>query len=279
MPQRSNSPAPEQQASRDDRRVARRLKADAVSWIKAVKPTVGGPGRLVDISKTGILLETNIRMLPGRRTTLLLVNHEDKKERVDAVVVRTQLVSIPSGGDPVYRTALTFPRELELPIPEGEEPPPAAAVALSPALGDEELVTEIQAQPRLDGPFDGLWATQSGSQIVAVSNITESGCTIQTSESVAVGEWASVSVFFSPVRQLLLKGKVASLTADQQGCVVRFADLTAEQRRALRVEIRGRVPGSAPKTPTASLPRLFAVRSRTQLVEKSFSVSLQANDW
>ena len=72
----------------------------------------------------------------------------------------------------------------------------------------------------------------------------EGGCVVHAPSSVPVGETGAVQVFFSPVRQLLLTGKVARIL-ENGACVFRFINLTAEQRRALRVEIAGCAAGSS----------------------------------
>src|SRR4051812_41804820 len=218
MPPTQNSSKPP--ATGEDRRVFPRLKAEEVPWIKEVKPNNGDSARLLNISRTGVLLETTARLQPGRRSTIIIVNDSGQKERAEGKVIRTELVAIGKDGELIYRTAMVFTTELDLRAP--------GTLTVNAA--------DACVQSQLEGPLQALWATSSGSCQVQVTHLTTSGCYVLVPGICAVGDWASVAVFFSPVRSLTLPGQIAAVEPDR-GCLLQFQQLTPDTRRALRVEI------------------------------------------
>lgn len=254
----------------EDRRIARRLKPHEVPWIREVKPISGDTARLLNISKTGLLLETTARLQPGRRSTVVIVDGKDRKERAEGHVIRTELVSIGSGGELIYRTAMAFTDELDLRLPDA----PSQDEHASPSAGETDGGVE--------GPLPALWATESGSQQVSVSHISQTTCYVRTAHAPAKDTWASVTVFFSPVRSLTLTGRVAAVE-DQGGCLLRFESLSPDVRRALRVEIREWLAEQGPKAAPPQLSIGLVTESPDQgdvVVEwHSPASSFYANQW
>ncbi|MEQ1728430.1 MAG: hypothetical protein ABL982_08605 [Vicinamibacterales bacterium] len=234
-----------------------------------MKSTTGDTARLLNISRTGALLETTARLQPGRRSTIAIVSADDERERAEGTVLRTELVSIGPNGEMIYRTAMVFTNELDLRLPESS---PAAM---------HETVVEAFAHPELEGPLQGLWATASGASRVLVSHLTPVSCYVQPTSNVRFDEWVSVTVFFSPVRALTLSGKVAAV--EPHGCLLRFENLSPDVRRALRVEIR---EGSTEHGQATALPA-FSVGSLTDVSVDGPGViewhaqagALHANQW
>jgi hypothetical protein len=275
-----------------DRRIAPRLKPEQVPWISGVKASAGDNSALLDISSTGLLMETRVRMIPGRRHAVTLEGPEGATQRVEGLVVRSHLVAF-KGGGPVYRTALKFTEALDL--PSGAEPDAdwtsATAAAEPAAIGADADVEGAAAGvppldldaaagsaspslPVLEGPFDGLWATESRSAIVSISHITEMTCFVYTSAPVTLDQWVSLSIFFSGVRRLVVMAKVSQVVPNT-GCVLRFVTLSADERRALRVEIRGRCP-EATASRAATRRRLL---TEAPLASSADSESATANCW
>ena len=124
-----------------DQRVAPRLEASDVPWITAVKPTLDDAARLINISKTGALLDTRARLLPSRRTTLTISSVDNPSQRVHGVVVRTQLVAVVPGSGPLYRTAIRFEAELAW------NPPQAAGLTVPLESVDSELTGGSAPEP------------------------------------------------------------------------------------------------------------------------------------
>jgi hypothetical protein len=225
-----NAPSAEPFVPDEDRRIAPRLKPHEVPWIREVKPISGDTARLLNISKTGVLLETTARLQPGQRSTVVIVDGNDRKTRAEGHIIRTELVSMGPSGELIYRTAMAFSEDLDLRIPEVTSHP------AKPADHND---------PKVEGPLHGLWATAAGSQRAMITHISETSCYLKSAEKAMVDEWASVTVFFSPIRSLTLSGKVAAVE-EHRGCLLRFDNLNAETRRALRVEIRESLSAQGP---------------------------------
>jgi hypothetical protein len=128
----------------------------------------------------------------------------------------------------------------------------------------------------LDGPFEALWATERGSELARVTSLSESGCITRVGKPVEPGELAAVTIFFTPVRRLLLTGRVVDQRSDG-ACVLRFEGLGAEQRRSLRVEL------SSHNTHWTAMPLPLADGRIVALAETNeslvYSAGLQASDW
>ena len=253
----------------DDRRTHPRLAPHEVPWIREVKPITGDTARWLNISRTGVLLETTARLQPGRRSTIVIVNAVDEKERAEGTVIRTELVSIGPNGELIYRTAMAFTQELDLRLPQ------AAPDAV------HETVVDALAHPELEGPLQGLWATTTGASRVSVSHLTPLSCYAQPTSNIGLDEWVSVTVFFSPVRALTLSGKVAAV--EPHGCLLRFENLSADVRRALRVEIRegSTVHGQQPAPPAFSVGSLtdISVDGPGVVEWHARAGALHANQW
>jgi hypothetical protein len=252
-----------------NRRGALRYKAADVPWITTVKLVLGGTAQLVDISRTGILTDTKVRLGPGRRNCVLLRIDDSLDHRIDGVVARAELVTLAPPEGPLYRTALAFSEEFDLRLPE----PPAMHPGDMPVEAEDPRAV---AGPHLAGPFDAIWASASASELAAVTNITEVGCLIETSATPAPGDWASVTIYFSEFRPLQLTGRVASVVSETT-CALRFSNLTAEQCRALRVEIRARTePPRRKVSPLAALSDVpVDVRPTADLIRTSVAM----NQW
>ena len=251
----------------EDRRIATRLKPHEVPWIREVKPISGDRARLLNISKTGVLLETTARLQPGRRSTVVIVDGTDRKERAEGHVIRTELVSIGPAGELIYRTAMAFAEELDLRLPE--------------VMRDPVTTVDPPTDVTVEGPLHALLSTSAGSQRVTVTHVSQAGCYVQSAQIGEVDGWASVNVFFSPVRSLTLSGTVVAVEEDC-GCLLRFDDLTPETRRALRVEIRESlaVQGPSVAPPAVSIGLITESSEQAVVVEWHAEVaSLHANQW
>ena len=224
-----------------ERRLAPRLAQADVPWLRALKPNVIGSARLLNISNTGVLLDTSDRLLPGRRATVVALADDERMERLNGIVVRTHVVSIGKGTGLVYRTALEF--EKAFPWELGS-PATAAAIDEAPKVettSAEAMIADLTSEAdkssegggALEGPIEGLLSTDAGSQFVPVTNLTETGCIVKTGEPVKPGDWISIAVLFSQSKRPLLAGRVTSITGDGR-CLMRFVNLAASEREVLR---------------------------------------------
>src|SRR5262245_2298486 len=103
MTDRSNR-ATHQPASENpaDRRQAPRLRAEEVPWIVTVRLRYGDEARLVDISRTGLLIETTARLHPGQKGVMTIGLADKRLTHIESQIVRSKLVSISHDAVPVY---------------------------------------------------------------------------------------------------------------------------------------------------------------------------------
>lgn len=210
-------------AWRLERRVARRLQPHEVPWISHVHPVAGDIARLVNISSSGLLVETTARLQPGRRGTVVIVDAADRTLQAHGEVVRTELVSVGLQGELIYQTAMRFPGGLDL---QG----PLASTAPSVAEPLPNFPT------RVEGPLDGEWVTPEGVRPAQVSNLTATGCCVKTDERLGLDQFAIIRVRFSADRTLTLNGTVVAVE-EEVGCLLRFEDLSGGTAQALRSEL------------------------------------------
>jgi hypothetical protein len=271
MPPTPKSENPSIFTGAGERRSWSRNNSDQVPWIKEVKPAPSAESaRLLNISRSGVLLETTVRLRPGRRSTIVIVNDVDQRERVEGRVVRTELVGTGRNGEFIYRSAMAFTRELDLRLP---------GVAVS---ADHQMPSSSDGcvQSQLEGPLPALWATAGGSRRVEVSYLTSTGCFVASSGA-ALTESAVVTVFFSSDTSLTLRGRVAAVEPER-GCLLRFEELTARTRSVLRAAIlHGIARGqSAPPQPVAVGTLLDAPNSEELFVEwRPRPGTLHATQW
>jgi hypothetical protein len=98
-------------AKEDDRRAARRLTPSELT--SEVRLTIPGASQtaLINVSETGVLLETTRRLCPGKAADLF-VRLNGERQRMRATVIRSTLYSIKP--TPIYRAALRFDTVLAL---------------------------------------------------------------------------------------------------------------------------------------------------------------------
>jgi hypothetical protein len=136
---------PEDQRERDHRRTR-----GEVPWLSTVKLPWGLEVDLLNISRTGMLIETNSRFMPGTATEFQL-SGPDTSLAVSARFVRSEVAAVGPRGVK-YHAAATFTRELEL---RGH--PESLSVASAP-----RAVAELLAEVLVDfDPGDDRAALRS----------------------------------------------------------------------------------------------------------------------
>ena len=248
-----------------DRRRAPRLKAEDVPWIVTVKLGQSDAARLVDISRTGLLLETKERLRPGQRGITTLGLTGNRSEQVPSHILRSHLIALTGEGVPVYHAALLFAKELEsnLLVPVG--------------INHFDVGPSAQRSYQLDGPFDALWATERGSELARVTSLSETGCIVHLPVPSDGEAMAAVTVIFTPVRRLLLTGRVTGARSDG-GRVMQFEGLHAEQSRALRIELTSHVTGHTTAATSSSGSSIFSIADVPPEVVV-YIADLQASHW
>jgi hypothetical protein len=88
-----------------------RLKPDTIPGLKSIELSQGAKIEIVDISKGGLLLETEARLRPDFKIVLKVKTAEGLL-RIDGTILRSAIYSLK--GVPKYRTAIAFNQPLEL---------------------------------------------------------------------------------------------------------------------------------------------------------------------
>jgi hypothetical protein len=121
-------------AARDDRRIALRRTLGDVPWLSAVKLPWGPELQLVNISSSGVLVETGSKFAPGSTSELHLSGPE-----TDLVVpvrfIRSDVARI-DGLGVRYRAAAAFGKEIDLDGPRRRRVPSTPPQDLAALLGD-----------------------------------------------------------------------------------------------------------------------------------------------
>lgn len=258
-----------------DRRASQRFTAEEVPWIDSIKTSVNEEARLLDISRTGMLVDSRSPLQPGRKR-IIWIGTSHGQIRTDVMVLRTVLIRIDPNGKALYRSALLFDESVDLRLPEGDEAQ-LPAEPVESASPDEDAPLPASSPLELQGPVESLWATETGSEVAVSSRITESGCVVETCVPPALDQIASLNIFFSAARRLTLTGRVVELVG-ARACVFRFSNLTPQVQRALRVEIRC---GAKPNPSSSLLLSRAAVLDVPfePLMDGAIADILQANHW
>jgi PilZ domain len=112
-----------------ERRAARRWLPEELPWPLACRIAPGQDALIVNLSAVGILVESDVPLLPGRRLTVQLIR-PSRRVALTATVVRCFVVAVESSDGPLYHAGLAFVRWFE-PLCEldshaGEEDTPRA---------------------------------------------------------------------------------------------------------------------------------------------------------
>lgn len=91
-------------------------------WLESIRLTWGAELRLLNISSSGLLIESGIRMTLGNRTDFQLEDRDDRDFVIPGRVVRSDVSSVNSLGVK-YVTAAVFEKPFELIGPDGSLPP------------------------------------------------------------------------------------------------------------------------------------------------------------
>jgi CheY-like chemotaxis protein len=128
-----------------DRRRASRQKASNLPRSLRARLSAGGDITLVDISNTGVMLETKAALAPGSIVHLQMQNAESHVS-VLARLVRSERMRA-NGSDLIYRVAAAFAREIDLAslresCTASVQPPKVLGDLLGRVLADAHWMTE-----------------------------------------------------------------------------------------------------------------------------------------
>jgi len=125
--------------STDRRSRAERREKDDVPWLSTVRLPWGPEARLLNISSSGLLLETNCKLAPGSVTELKLCG-PDAEIAIPVCFVRSEIADVDHFGVK-YHTAATFQRTLQL---LGPHPVTGANASARTALS--ELLSQVATE-------------------------------------------------------------------------------------------------------------------------------------
>ncbi len=104
--------------ARDERRIALRKGRGDVPWLSGIKASWGADLQLINISSTGVLVETGSKFAPGSTTNLHLSGPETNLV-VPVRFIRSDVARI-DGLGVRYRAAAAFAQEVDLGGPRRE---------------------------------------------------------------------------------------------------------------------------------------------------------------
>jgi len=120
--------------AQDEARIDSRFPASAVPAITSVRLSPGDAVELVNISKSGVLVEGRTRFVPGTRVTVIF-DGGFTPANIKGKVVRCQVSSI-SGGALRYQSGIQFEKRLDVLEPQvpahATAPPSPGPVAVPP---------------------------------------------------------------------------------------------------------------------------------------------------
>ena len=153
LPQRGVAQTPRAQrasalSQKDDRRRAPRRPKDQLPWLWAAKLPWGTEVTLVDVSRTGVLVETTSRVTLGSTLDLQFVG-ENTNVSVPARILRTDVSNVDALGVR-YRVAAAFNRELDL-LEAAAAEQEAAEAPVNPAALAEMLARVLADGERRAG--------------------------------------------------------------------------------------------------------------------------------
>jgi CheY-like chemotaxis protein len=170
---------------RSKRSRARRLTRVDLPWFSSIKLTWGPELQLVNISSSGLLVATGIRLIPGGNTVFEIAGPE-RDLVVRARVIRTEVSSVDSLGE-TYLAAAAFERSLDSLLPAGtqlESPDPAS------------LLTELTTRLR-DGAARGANPVELRADFEAAIQELVAGCEVRLREAPMAENDGRDAVYFT----------------------------------------------------------------------------------
>ena len=90
------------------------------------------------------------------------------------------------------------------------------------------MPTERRQDPRLKQWFDGSWRGASGSGNSRLSDVSVTGCFVNSLATPAVGDTSTITIHFGPSQAVSFEGEVMYVERGM-GFGVRFLDVTPKQ--------------------------------------------------
>jgi hypothetical protein len=101
-------------ATASDRRDAERTAADELPWPLACRITPGRDVRVLNLSASGLLVESTSALAPGRIVTLHLHAPPTRRVVLNGTIVRSSMTSVDHERGPRFVSAIAFERTCDL---------------------------------------------------------------------------------------------------------------------------------------------------------------------
>jgi hypothetical protein len=135
-----------------DRRTARRRPLDEIPQISEVK-MLSQPVKVVNVSRTGLLMKSTSRLIPGRQTRLRFEG-PSLSTWVPSRIARCEVGSL-EGGKIVYIVGVVFDSPLAFVDDSHEEPQPEPAPPVTAPPSTAQLLAPPVMSPAVSAPaFD-----------------------------------------------------------------------------------------------------------------------------
>jgi hypothetical protein len=135
----------------EERRRWPRLKPSAIPFLKGVALSQGSEAQAIDISRGGMLLETEVRLRPQMKIHLKLVTSEGVI-KIEGCVLRSSITSLT--GTPKYQSAIAFEHPFHMLDDLSEESAAALPVETRPEPGNNPQENTQPSFEPIVGAFD-----------------------------------------------------------------------------------------------------------------------------
>jgi hypothetical protein len=134
----------------EERRRWPRLKPSAIPFLKGVSLSQGSEVQAIDISRGGMLLETEVRLRPQMKIHLKLVTSEGVI-KIEGCVLRSSITSLT--GTPKYQSAIAFEHPFHM-LDDLSEESAAALPESQPEPGNKQPENTQPSFEPIVGAFD-----------------------------------------------------------------------------------------------------------------------------
>lgn len=165
----------------DSRRRWPRLSPEALPFLKSVEFNQGSQAEIVNISRGGLLLETEARLRPDLKIMFKLVTTEGIL-KMDGTILRSSIFSLK--GVPRYRTAIVFKKPFKLLDDIPDESVKKTQETNSETMDPEYLTEKERDQPQQGNPESGA---ETNPAILTVVASDDHGICLQ--ESFSLNDW------------------------------------------------------------------------------------------
>ncbi len=154
------------------------MKPEAVPFLKNVDFNQGSEVRVIDISRGGVLLETEVRLRPQMKLTLKLVTTEGVV-KMEGLILRSSITSL--AGVPKYRSAISFLHPFHM-----IDDLSAAMAEQAQELQSEAAASDISGDQPLMDPDSGC-SNFSSEEPAILTMIAQDGISMQ--EMLNLNDW------------------------------------------------------------------------------------------